>query len=208
MLGQKAMNSILLGLTKLHIRSINGKFVRTQAMKAPRSAEQEVIIFSGAKTTFLGQCTPFRTIIIHESVLENERLFDYVLIHEMAHRKQWWSFFGVPLLFLLIFGFFCLASAFIFLIQSLILMNPGYLLWFTWSVLLCLLALIIPCAFSWALEMHADFVAIKNMGLKAFEEIRDDLSKTRKLTLGSRIINRLTHPPAVFTVRVWRWFHK
>jgi len=208
MLGQKAMNSILLGLTKLHIRSINGKFVRTQAMKAPSGAEQEVTIFSGAKTTFLGQCTPFRAIIIHESVLENERLFDYVLIHEMAHRKQWWSFLGVPLLFLLIFGFFCLASAFIFLLQSLILMNPSYLLGFAWFVLLCLLALIIPCAFSWALEMHADFVAIKNMGLKAFEEIRDDLSKTRKLTLGSRIINRLTHPPAGFTVCVWRWFHK
>jgi hypothetical protein len=208
MLGQKAMNSILLGLTKLHIRSINGKFVRTQTMKPPSSAEQEVIIFSGAKTTFLGQCTPFRTIIIHESVFENERLFDYVLIHEMAHRKQWWSFFGVPLLFLLIFGFFCLASAFIFLLQSLILMNPSYLLGFAWSVLLCLPALIIPCAFSWALEMHADFVAIKNTGLKAFEEVRDDLSKTRKLTLGSRIINRLTHPPAGFTVRVWRWFHK
>jgi len=202
------MNSILLRLAKLHIHFINGKFIRTQTMKIPDGGEREVIIFSGDRTLFLGQCTPFRTIIIHESVLDNERLSNYVLIHEMAHRKQWWSFFGVPLLLVLILSFFYLAWAFLFLIQSLILMNPGYLSGFAWCALLALLAFVIPCAFSWALEMHADFVAIRNMGLKDFEEIRDDLSKTRKLTLGSRIVNRLTHPPAGFTVRVWHWFHK
>ncbi|MFW6105091.1 MAG: hypothetical protein ACOC7P_00755 [Chloroflexota bacterium] len=177
-------------------------------MKIPNGIEQEVAIFSGDETIFLGQCTPFRTIIIHESVLNNERLSNYVLIHEMAHRKQWWSFFAIPLLFLLIFSFFYLVWAFIFLIQSLISMNASYLLGFTWCAILALLTFIIPCAFSWALEMNADFAAIKHIGLQAFEEIRDELRKTRQLTLSSRIINWLTHPPVGLTVRVWRWRHK
>ena len=202
------MNSILLGLTKLHIRSVNGRFVRTQTMKIPNGIEQEVAIFSGDKPIFLGQCTPFRTIIIHESVLNNERLSNYVLIHELAHRKQWWSFFAIPLSFLVILSFYFLVLAFVFLIQSLIAMNPSYLLGFMRYVIMSVLALIIPCAFSWMLELNADFVAIKHIGLEAFLEIRDELRKTRKLTLSLRIINWLTHPPVGITVRVWRWLHK
>lgn len=202
------MHPILLGLTKLHIRLINGRFVRTQTMKTPNGIEQEVAIFSCDKPIFLGQCTPFRTIIIHESVLNNERLSNYVLIHEIAHTKQWWSFFAIPLCFLVIASFFSLACAFAFLIQSLISTNPSYLLGFMWCVIISVLALIIPCAFSWMLELNADFVAIKHIGLEAFLEIRDELRKTRKLTVSSRIINRLTHPPVGITVRVWRWLHK
>jgi len=202
------MNAILLRLTRLHIRLIGGKFVRTQIMKTPNGIEQEVAIFSGDKTIFLGQCTPFRTIIINESVLNDERLSNYVLIHEIAHKKQWWSYFGIPLLLLVIFGFLCLTWAFVFLILSLISMNPSYLLRFAWCIVSSLLAFIIPCAFSWALEMNADFAAIKHIGLQVFEEIRDDLRKTRQLPLSSRIINWLTHPPVGLTVRVWRWRHK
>jgi len=177
-------------------------------MKIPNGVEREVTIFSGDKTIFLGQCTPFRKIIIHESVLNNERLSNYVLIHEMAHTKQWWSFFAIPLCFLVIFSFFSLAWAFVFLIQSLISMNPRYLLGFMRCVIMFVLALIIPCAFSWVLELNADFVAIKHIGLQTFLEIREDLRKIRKLTVSSRIINWLTHPTAGITVRVWRWFHK
>jgi len=177
-------------------------------MKTPNGIEQEVAIFSGDKTIFLGQCTPFRTIIINESVLNDERLSNYVLIHEIAHKKQWWSYFGIPLLLLVIFGFLCLTWAFVFLILSLISMNPSYLLRFAWCIVSSLLAFIIPCAFSWALEMNADFAAIKHIGLQVFEEIRDDLRKTRQLPLSSRIINWLTHPPVGLTVRVWRWRHK
>ena len=202
------MNSILLGLTKFHIRSINGRFVRTQTMKIPNGVEREVTIFSGDKTIFLGQCTPFRTIIIHESVLNNERLSNYVLIHEMAHTKQWWAFFIIPLSFLVIFSFLSLAWAFISLIQSLMSMNPSYLLGFMWGVIISVLALAIPCAFSWALELNADFVAIGYIGLQTYLEIREDLRKIRKLTVSSRIINRLTHPTVGITVRIWCWFHK
>ncbi len=202
------MNSILLGLTKSHIRLINGRFVRTETMRIPNGIEQEVAIFSGDKPILLGQCTPFRAIIIHESVLNSERLSNYVLSHEMAHRKQWWSFLAIPMCFPVILSFLFIGQALFFLIQSLASMSPSYLLGFMWCVLMSVLALIIPCAFSWLLELNADFVAIKHIGLKAYLEIRDELRKTRKPTVSSTIINRLTHPPAAITVRVWRGLHK
>jgi Zn-dependent protease with chaperone function len=202
------MNSILLGLAKMHIRFINGNFVRTQTMKTPNREDREVVIFSGEKAFFLGQCTPFRTIIIHESVLNNERLSNYVLVHEMAHTKQWWSYFAIPLCFLVIFSFISLIWAFVSLIQALVSTNPSYLLGFMWGVIMSALALAILCAFSWALELNADFVVIRNIGLQTFLEVREDLRKTRKLTISSRIINRLTHPTVGITVRVWHWFRK
>lgn len=178
------MNSILLGLTKLHIRLVDGRFVRTQTMKIPNGVDQEVAIFSGDKVIFRGQCTPFRTIIIHESLLNNERLSNYVFIHEMAHKKQWWSFFVIPLCFLLIISLCSLAWAF------------------------ALLVFVSLCVFSWILELNADFAAIKHIKLQAFLEIKDELRKTRKLTVSSRIINWLTHPPVGITVHAWRWLHK
>lgn len=205
---KETMNSILLGLTKLHIRSVNGRFIRTQILKTPNGIEQEVAIFSGDKTLFLGQCTPFKTIIIHESVLNNERLSGYVFIHELAHRKQWWSFLAIPLLFLVVLSFLLLVFAFVSLIQSFISMRPSFLVGFVRGVILSVLALTIPCAFSWVLELNADFVAIKHIGLQSFLEVRDEIRKTRKLTVSSRIINWLTHPPVEITVRVWRRLHK
>lgn len=177
-------------------------------MGIPNGIEREVAIFAGDKTIFLGQCTPFRTIIIHESVLNSERLSNYVLIHEMAHRKQWWSFFAIPLFSLVIISSLFLVSAFVSLIQSLVSMNPSYLLGFMWGVIMSALALTIPCAFSWVLELNADFAAIEHIRLQAFLEIRDELRRTRKLTVSSRIINWLTHPPVGITVRLWRWLHQ
>jgi len=202
------MNSILLRLTKIHIFLINGRFVRPQIMKTPTDTEREVIIFSGDKTIFLGQCTPFRTIIIHESLLNNERLSNYVLIHEMAHTKQWWSIFAIPLGFLVICSFFSLAWAFVSLIQLFISMNPIYLIGFMWGIIISALSLLIPCAFSWAMELNADFVAIGYIGIQTFMEIRKDLRLMRKPTLSSIIIGRLTHPTVGTTIRFWRWIHK
>ena len=86
------MNSIQLKLTKSHIQRANGKYVRTESVKLPNGKNQEIVIFSNDKPLYLGQSTFFGTIIIHESLLNDERLLSYVLLHEMAHKKQWWSY--------------------------------------------------------------------------------------------------------------------
>lgn len=180
------MNSILLRLTKLHIRFFaGGRFVRTQIMKAPDGKEQEVAIFSSIKPASLGECTPFKRIIIHESVLNNERLCNYVLIHEMAHKKQWWSFFKIPLCFLVLLG----------------------LIYDHWGTMY-VLTLVTLFAFSWILELNADFVVMRHIGLDAFLEIRRELRKIYKPALSYIVVSWLTHPPMGVSVRIWRWLHK
>jgi hypothetical protein len=180
------MNSILLRFTKWHIRLFaGGKFVRTQTMKTQDGKEQEVAIFVSNKPISLGECTPFKTIIIHESALNNELVSNYVLIHEMAHKSQWWSFFKIPLCFLVLFG----------------------LIYDQW-VIFFVLTLVTLFAFSWVLELNADFVVIRHIGLDAFLEIRDELRKISKPTLSSIVISWLTHPPMGVIVRIWRWLHK
>jgi len=180
------MNSTLLRLTKLHIRlHAAGRFVSTQTMETPNGKEQEVAIFSGVRPASLGQCTPFKTIIIHESVLGNEPLSKYVLVHEMAHKKQWWSFFKIPLCLLVLLG----------------LINDRW-------VLMSVLTLVTLSAFSWILELNADFVAIRHLGLDAFLGIRGRLREICKPTSSSIIVNYLTHPPIGVTVLIWRWLHE
>lgn len=180
------MNSILLRLTKLHICLFSGgDFVRTQTMKTPSGKEQEVAILSSARPISLGECTPFKTIIIHESVLNNERLSNYGLIHEMAHKEQWWSFFKIPLCLLLLFS----------------------LIYDHW-VAMCFLTLVTVFAFSWILELNADFVVIGQIGLDAFLEARGELRRIYKPALSSIVISWLTHPPSGVTVQVWRWLHR
>lgn len=63
-------------------------------------------------------------------------------------------------------------------------------------------------AFSWILELNADFVAIRHIGVDALLEIRGKLRRTYKPTLSSIIISCLTHPPVGVTVRIWRWLHR
>jgi len=79
-------------LTKLHLHSIKGNYVRTQTVKLPDGKEQEVTVFSGDTCLLIGQHTLLRKIIIHESVFGDKRLLNYVVTHERAHKKQWWAF--------------------------------------------------------------------------------------------------------------------
>jgi Zn-dependent protease with chaperone function len=202
------MNSILLKLTKRHIQGANGKYVRTQTVKLPSGKNQEIIIFSNDKPLYLGQSTFFGTIIIHESLLNDERLLNYVLLHEMAHKKQWWSYFIIPLLLLVLASFFSVIFALFTLIDSIINRNPGQLLTFLIELLVAGVLLFVPCAFSWVMELDAEFQAIKVIGLVAFTDIRKNLNKFPKPSKTFMVIARMTHPPTSVTIRCWKWLHK
>ena len=117
------MNSILLKLTKLQIGWMNGKYVQTKIIRLPNGQDQEIVIFSNDKSLYLGQCTPFDIITIRESVLSDVRLFNYVLLHEMGHKKQWWAYFIIPLLLLVPACAVALIFAFVSLVQSMLHLN-------------------------------------------------------------------------------------
>lgn len=70
------MNPFLLVLTKLHILSLGGRFIRAQSLITSAGEEQEVVVFSGAKPLYTGQCTPFKTAVLHEEALNNKELLE------------------------------------------------------------------------------------------------------------------------------------
>ena len=202
------MNSILLKLTKWHINSTNGKYVRTEMVKLSNGKDQEIVIFSNENPLYIGQCTPFRTIIIHEPVLNDKQLLNYVLLHEMGHKRQWWSIFILPLIILVPASMFVVLFAFVSLLQSIWQFNVSQLLYFLGELILAGLLLLIPCAFSWVMELDAEFQAIKVIGLDSFIDIRNNIKKSPKPSKGYMVIARMTHPPTSATIRCWKWLHK
>lgn len=201
------MNPVLLGLTKLHLRLINASFVRTQTLSLPYGDEQEVAVFSG-KALFPGQCTLVKTIILHESVLDDERFRNYILVHEVAHARQWWSPILIAICFLA--ALLCLFSLFaglLTLMMGLVSGQTGFLLGFTWYVVMAAAALLIFCCSSWAMEMHADFTAIKTLGLPAFLQAKG-AQRLCRLTTAASVLNRMTHPTAQVTVWAWHLLNK
>jgi hypothetical protein len=201
------MNRVLLWLSKSQIRFIGGKYSRIHKVPLQSGREQEILVFTGDKCPFSGQCTIFKTITIHESVLQYPVLFNYVFTHEMAHKQQWWSVFFYPLFLLLIVSLNALVASLFFIVQAVVSLNPVYLIDFSLGFLIFIILFVIPWAYSWLLEIHADFKAINVVGLSAYINIYNVLPKTRP-TLFQKIIIRLTHPPYRLTACLWHRFHK
>jgi hypothetical protein len=146
------MNRVLLWLSKSQIRLIGGKYSRIQKVPLHSGREQEILVFTGDKCPFSGQCTIFKTIIIHESVLQYPVLFNYVFTHEMAHKNQWWGVFFYPLALLLIVSLYALGTSLFFITQAIVSWNPVYLVDFGLGFLIFIILFVIPWAYSWLLE--------------------------------------------------------
>jgi len=200
------MNRVMIFLTKIDIRFLNGRYVRTQVVKIPDGREQEIMVLSGQNTLFAGQCTIFRTIIINESVLDNGPRFNYVITHEMAHKDQWWGYLFYPLALLVIGSLFLLAMSIYFLIQFVTSIDVYYLVGFLAMLSLAAAFFIIPCAFSWLMELNADFKAINVLGLQTFIKVFNVRPKN-KLSTSQKIIIRITHPTQRLTISLWKRFH-
>lgn len=202
------MNAILKKLTQFHIRSINGKYVGNQFIKLPNGTNQEIMVYSGDKTLFIGQCTIYGTIIVHEAMLANRTTLNYVLLHEMAHKRQWWVFFIIPLILVMIIGMISLFLFLIYLVLSLIKFNLNNFLTALLGVLISSFLILLFCAFSWMLEFNAEFKAIKEMGLQSYLDTRMQLPKPLKLSPSQKLIIRMTHPTTNITVKLWKWFNR
>jgi hypothetical protein len=201
------MNAIKSKLSKWQIHNIGGNYVQTQTIKLPDGKEREIMIFAGDKALYLGQCTIFQTILIHESTLSNKPLFDYILLHELIHTKQWWSVFIVPLIILIPVSLLLLIFSLVNLLLGVMELNLYGLLSSLVGILISAFLFSIPCSFSWIMELNADFKAIKEIGFESFIEIKN-APKILKRNFYSSIIIMMTHPPTMVTVKLWHWLHK
>ena len=200
-------SKLMLRLKKLHLRSIGGDYVRTQTVLTQEGKQQEITVCSGDNCLFLGQYTPLGTIVIHERVFEDERLLNYVITHEMAHKKQWWSLFRFPLSLLVIMFapdlyFLSLASVG----QTISTGNLYNLLDFLARFFAASLLIALPCAFSWVLELDADFHSIREIGFQTFLDLKNDGHSRLKVNFRT-VLNMLLHPSASITIRLWNHFH-
>jgi len=202
------MNKILLWFSKSQIKTLNGEYVRTQDILLPNNRHQEIAIFSGDSTLYIGQCTALKTILIHESVFGNAQEFDYVFTHEMAHKDQWWSLFIFPIALFCIFGATAsLGITLATIIQTLIQRNYGNLSFIPIGLLVAISFIVIFGGFSWLMELDADFKAIKKVGFNTYLNIKNKPTK-QKHSRTQKIIIWVTHPPTNGTSWFWRKFHK
>ena len=198
------MNKVLLFLTKAWLRLMKAKFIGVSEIKLPSGECQKVILFSSKEPLLLGQVTIFNTTIIHEGVFLSEKLLNYVIVHESAHKRQWYRYFIYPLVIIWFPGFFMLPLSLINIVRAVISSNSSELIVAIYTLLFSTIYFLIPFLYSWFLEFMADYQAIKELGsqyiLEALSEFR---SKRPQADLVSRILARMTHPPIEFTIAIY-----
>ena len=170
----------------------------------------QVLLFASSNSPVLGQCTPCKTIILNERLFSKEEYVNRVLIHELVHQKQWYSWIIYLAIPLGIVGFIILPFA---LAQCALSIITYGLYSFSVACLplvisVCLIS--IPVALSWISEYKAEKTTFKEMGLDRVCEIDDNIGRETsiKLTPIDRIIRFLTHPPGCLVIRIYRYFNK
>lgn len=208
------MNRVALALTKLWLRLLGAKFLRVSIIRLHGGKEEHVVVFSSKAYFLLGQVTPWGVTTVHELVFLSEKLQNYVVIHESAHKRQWFRYALYPLMTLWLVVPFMLILVLFMLIQAIITLETAYLTTAMLTLVVSVLILAVPSLFSWILEFLADCHAIRELGMSnilgAMAEGRA-LAEARGLKgpdLISRIIGRMTHPPLSLTYRICRFFHR
>ena len=202
------MGNVRLSLTKLYL-SLNGtRFLRVATVRLPYDHEVEIIIYSSKQDIVLGQTTITGAIAIHESVLDLSYLLHYVVTHEDAHRRQWYSFLSIPFTAIFWLGapislLYGLVALGIFIAQR----EMSYLHMSLQSLLLSIVLLLIACIYSWFIEYKADGEAIRRLGVHTVLNARNYMESLPRPSWIWRVIERMTHPPINFTIRINRFFN-
>lgn len=201
-------SSLMFKLKKWQLSFIRGTYVRTQIVRLPGGGKQEVTVFSGENCLLYAQYTPLGTIAIHESAFSDEKLFNYVLTHETAHKRQWWSLLRIPLaLPVVAAGFWFLSLSLEAAGQTLATYETNAFGNFNLGLIAALSLFMVPFAFSWLMEFDADFQAIKAIGLQSFLDLTGVTEQSPRFNLRA-VIAGLTHPPASLTANLWRRLHR
>jgi Zn-dependent protease with chaperone function len=204
------MRNLALKLTKCWLKQWGLEFKGIRRIKLSDGQQMEVIVFSAGNNPLKAQCTPCNTIILNELLLNNEDFLNRVLIHEMTHKKQWYSWVVYLAVFPIVAGFIVILMAISQLALSIYAMNIGIVFSAGTSFLTGLLLISIPCALSWLSEYKAEKATFQKLGpekVLAIDTKMKDLFP-QKSSIISRILILMTHPPHSFNVKIYRHFNE
>jgi Zn-dependent protease with chaperone function len=209
------MNNLNLFATKCWIRLYGDKFVGVSKVSLLTGESYEVVLFSNKYWhNPLGQTLPWGTIIIHEFVIENEKLLNYVIVHELAHTKQWFRLVLYPTAFSLILFLLLTPISLAWLVQGIFSLHGDEVISGIIVLILAVIFFIIPMISSWFIEYLADCKAFRSLG---YEYVVSGLSEASQLALQkgykestnvAKAIFRYTHPPRGLSYKVCKHFHK
>lgn len=211
------MNRVALALTKLWLRLLGNKFLRVSTITLPGGIEQQVVVFSSKTFYMVGQVTPWGTILVHEFAFLSEKLRDYVVVHESAHKRQWFRHALYPLMTLwLLWPIVPLVLLFVvlLLIQAVTTHEAIYAASAVSTLIAFAVVLAIPTLFSWILEFLADCHAIRELGMSSILDAMAEgraLAKARgykKPDLLSLMLGGLTRPHLSWTYHFCRFLHR
>lgn len=203
------MNKVVLSLTKLYLRSRKAGFVAISRLRLPDNREVEFVVYNSDNGFLLGQATVTGAIIVHEKCFSTPELLNYVVAHEDAHRRSWYSYLTLPLVIILWpYGFFAICTA-VFYLGAMVAAGDYNILPSFFSMLIIgLLAIAIGCFYSWFIEYKADSKAIRILGMDTVLRAREEIEYFPKPPLSWRIIARMTHPPFSCTKRIYQAFNR
>jgi len=206
--GDGCLNKVVLSLTKLYLRSQKAKFKNISRIKLPDNREVEFVVYTSDDDFLLGQATLTGAIIVHAKCFGTPGLLNYVVAHEDAHRRSWYSYLTLPLVIILWpYGFFVMCTALFYLVAIVAAGDYSILPSFFSMLFIGLLAIAIGCFYSWFIEYKADSKAIRVLGMDTVLHAREQMDRFPKLPLSWRIIARMTHPPFSCTKRIYKFFN-
>ena len=203
------MNKVVLSLTKLYLRSRKARFVNLSRIKLPGNRGIEFIVYTSDNDFLLGQATVTGAIIVHEKCLGTQELLNYVVAHENAHKRSWYSYLAIPLIIVFWFyGLFAVGTSLLYLGVMIATGDYSILTLFFSMLVIGLVAITVGCSYSWFIEYKADSKAIRTLGIDVVLHAREEMERFTKVPLTWRIIARMTHPPFSCTKRIYQFFNK
>ena len=170
----------------------------------------EVIVFSSVISRIVGQYTPCKIILVNERILGNSEFVNRILIHELAHKRQWYSWVLYAAIPLVAIGFLGLMGSLVLFLASIYFHDFSGALSAGTVLVMSLCLGFIPCSLSWLCEYKAENAVFRVMGPERVEAIDAEIKKLfpGQVSFIDRIIIRMTHPTHKFNVKVYRHFNK
>ena len=188
-------------LTRLYSRIITLNGVNEEEAYQSHGEEHRVFWVDAEKWPMGGQYTPFGTILLNESALNDvsEEVVDYVFLHEVGHGKpptilNLGSFVvRLPLIVLAIIGLPTLILRWLIFVFS----SPAasQLIEFSLAFLFVALLILVPLVLiSWIDEGHAELFAVSKIGEKTYQRCLEEIRENSDSGRIRQVLHRIFYP--------------